>query len=159
MNVCRSTPANAGENPKQRQRWASAERSRSEDIHFVDADQQADTASKRVCHVMGNCSKNSDLHIRSLPQVGTNEEILCRKLRPLSLVNTSHPVELSLVSAESYRAILLALKMDLHPPQAVAVLQDVVSAHGRPAPPDKCQAKVSSASHRSGSNSANTGRP
>ena len=129
------------------------------DIHFVDADQQADTASKRVCHVVGNCSKNSDLHIRSLPQVATNGEVPLQTVAPRGLENTSHPVELSLVSVESYRAILLALRMDLHPPQGVAVLQDVLSAHDRLALPGRGQGKESSASRHSGNNSANTGRP
>jgi hypothetical protein len=73
---------------------------------------------------------------------------------------TLHSIdELSDALVERDPATLLALAKDPHPQQAVVELRNVVSAHVRPAPPDKCQARVSSASHRSGSNSANTGRP
>src|SRR6202011_4869682 len=58
-----------------------------------------------------------------------------------------------------YPVTLRALGMDPHPPRAVVELQDVLSAHDQPAPPGRCQGKASSASHRNGSNSANTGRP
>lgn len=73
---------------------------------------------------------------------------------------TLHSIdELSIASVETYPVTPLVLATDPHPQRAVVELQDVVSAHRRPALPDKCQARVSFASRRSGSNSANTSRP
>ena len=73
---------------------------------------------------------------------------------------TLHSIdELSDALVERDPAILLALATDLHPLRAVAVLQDVLSAHDRLALPGRGQGKESSASRHSGNNSANTGRP
>src|SRR5690349_20941117 len=54
---------------------------------------------------------------------------------------------------------LLALVTDPHPTRAVDGLRGVASALDRAEPPGKFQERASSASHSSGSNSANTVHP